>query len=143
MRLLAALLPFAEGALVRATLVLLATAVALLALRRASAATRHRVAIVGLAAAVALPALAPVLPKRCVPRLGAVAAARPWLGLVILAGWAAGLLAVAARLVVGAMRVRRLAREATHLWDAEWIEERDAAARRLELSRPVDLKESA
>ncbi len=146
MSLLAALLPFAEGVLVRATLVLLATAAALLALERASAAIRHRVATVGLAAAVALPALALVLPKlqtRYIPRLGAVGQARPWLGLVLVAVWAAGLVAVAVRLAVGAFRVRRLAREATHLWDGEWISERDAAARRLELSRSVELKESA
>jgi beta-lactamase regulating signal transducer with metallopeptidase domain/tetratricopeptide (TPR) repeat protein len=146
MSLLAALLPFAAGVLARATLVLLATAAALLALRRASAATRHRVATAGLAAAVALPALALVLPKvptRYLPKLPGLPVSGPGLGFVVLALWAAGLAAVVARLVVGTVRVRRLSREATSLRDAEWIEERDAAARRLELSREVALKESA
>ncbi|HYX21998.1 MAG TPA: M56 family metallopeptidase, partial [Thermoanaerobaculia bacterium] len=44
---------------------------------------------------------------------------------------------------VGAVRVRRLSREATPLRDGEWIAERDAAARRLSLARDVALKESA
>ncbi len=146
MSLLSALLPFAAGVLARATLVLLATALALLALRRASAATRHRLATAGLAAAVALPALALVLPKvptRYLPKLPAVAASGPGFGLLLVALWAAGVAAVVARLVVGTLRVRRLSREATSLWDDEWIAERDAAARRLDLSRAVALKESA
>jgi len=146
MSLLAALLPFAAGVLARATLVLLATAAAVLALRRASAATRHRVATAGLAAAVALPALALVLPKvptRYLPPLPAVTVPRPGLGFVVLALWAAGLAAVVARLVVGTIRVRRLSLEAVSLRDPEWIAERDAAARRLDLSREVALMESA
>ena len=143
---LAALLPFAAGVLARATLVLLATAGALLALRRASAATRHRVATAGLAAAVALPALALVLPKvptRYLPPLPSVPVSRPGIGLLLVALWTAGAAAVVARLAVGALRVRRLSREATPLKDGEWIAERDAAARRLSLSRAVALKESA
>src|SRR5512144_906183 len=146
MSLLAALVPFAAGVLARATLVLLATAAALLALRRASAAVRHRVATAGLAAAVALPALAFVLPKvptRFLPRLPVVTASRPGIALVLVALWAAGVAAVVVRLVVGTLRVRRLSREATVLGDGEWIAERDAAARRLDLSREVALKESA
>ncbi len=143
---LAALLPFAAGVLARATLVLLATAAALLALRRASPAVRHRVATAGLAAAVALPALALVMPKvptRYLPKLPDVTASRPGIGFVLLALWAAGVAAVVVRLVVGTLRVRRLSREATPLRDGEWIAERDAAARRLSLSREVALKESA
>ena len=146
MSLLAALVPFAAGVLARATLVLLATAAALLALRRASAAVRHRVATAGLAAAVALPALALVLPKvptRFLPRLPVVTASRPGIALVLVALWAAGVAVVVVRLVVGTLRVRRLSREATVLGDGEWIAERDAAARRLDLSREVALKESA
>jgi tetratricopeptide (TPR) repeat protein len=48
-----------------------------------------------------------------------------------------------ARLGVGWARVRRLSRGATALTDAEWIAERDDAARRLEVRRTVALKESA
>ena len=147
MSLLAALLPFAAGVLVRSTLVFLATAAALLALSRASAATRHRIAAVGLAAGLALPALGLVLPRvptRFLPRLdGALPAGRSTVALVLLAIWVAGLLASAARLAVGGLRVRRLSREAAHLRDAEWIAERDEAARRLRLARAVALKESA
>lgn len=146
MSLLAALLPFAAGVVVRATLVFLATAAAVLALSRASAATRHRVATVGLAAALALPFLELVLPKvqtRLVPRIGAaVADGGSGLGLLLAAVWAVGLVALVARLAVGAARVRRLSREAAQLRDAEWIAERDAAAVRLEISRAVVLKES-
>lgn len=146
MMLLAALLPFAAGVLARATLVLLATAAAVLALRHASAATRHRVAIAGLAAAVALPALALVLPKvptRYLPALPSVPVSRPGVGLLLVALWIAGAAAVVARLAVGVVRVRRQSRAATPLLDVEWLAERDAAARRLSLSREVALKESA
>src|SRR5215470_1578765 len=108
MKLLAELLPFAAGVLARATLVLLATSAAVLALRRASAATRHRVATAGLAAAVALPVLALVLPKvptRYLPALPAVSVSRPGVGLALAVLWAAGLAAVVARLAVGTIRV--------------------------------------
>ena len=56
--------------------------------------------------------------------------------------WVLGALAFSARLAVGWARIRRIARGASPLGDAEWIEERDAAARRLELARPVPLLES-
>ena len=133
MPILAAVIQFATGVAVRATLLFLATGAALFALRRAGAATRHRVATFGLGAALALPALSLVLPRIPVPllpRLGAGAATGGsfrWTGLV-LAAWAAGALAAAARLFVGWSRVRRLSRDAALLWDAEWISERDAAA---------------
>ncbi|MGE5413080.1 MAG: hypothetical protein ACM3NW_02820, partial [Syntrophomonadaceae bacterium] len=71
----------------------LATGAALLALSRASAATRHRIATVGLATALALPALSLVLPRvptRFLPRLGgALPAGRSTLAVVLLAAWAA------------------------------------------------------
>src|SRR5262249_34015303 len=48
----------------------------------------------------------------------------------------------AARLAVGWLRLRRIARTAETVRDAEWIEERDAAAMRLAVGRTVELKES-
>ena len=147
MRILASVIPFAAGIAVRATLLFLATGAALLLLRRASAATRHRVGTLGLAAALALPVLSLALPRIALPFLPRVAAAggsgmAGWKPL-LLALWAAGALAVAARLAVGWSRVRRLSRAAIAISDAEWIGERDDAARRLALRRTVALKESA
>ncbi|HTR03416.1 MAG TPA: M56 family metallopeptidase [Thermoanaerobaculia bacterium] len=141
------LISFAAGLLVRSTVVFLVTIAALFALRRSSAATRHRVAVAGLGAALALPLLSFLLPHVSVPALprlttGARAAVSGWT-VPLLAFWVAGTAAVAARLFVGWARVRELARDATLLRDAEWVAERDAAAERLGLDRPVALKESA
>ena len=138
---------FALGLFARATVLLGATALVMLALRRATAATRHRVGTAGLALALMLPALCLVVPRLAVPlggRLSAWTASAPrmpWLALA-LGFWAAGTLVVAARLVVGALRVQRLASEASPVEDADWIEDQHAAARRLELDRPVDVRES-
>jgi len=142
----APLVSFTAGLLVRSTVVFLVTIAALFALRRSSAATRHRVAVAGLAAALALPLLSFLLPRVAVPAIprlttGARAAVSTWT-VPLLALWAVGAAAVAARLFVGWARVRELARDATLLRDAEWIAERDAAAERLRLERPVALKES-
>ena len=65
----------------------------------------------------------------------------PWLELG-LAFWTLGAFAIGARLFVGWSRVRRIGREARPIHDLEWIEERDAAARRLRLSREVEIVES-
>ena len=138
---------FALGLLARATVILGAAALAMLALRRASAATRHRVGTAGLGLALLLPALSLVLPRLAVPlggRLSAWTASAPrmpWLALA-LGFWAAGALVVAARLLAGGLRVRRLAREAVPVEDADWIEDQHAAARRLDLHRPVEVRES-
>ena len=138
---------FALGLAVRATAILAATAVVLLALRRSSAATRHRVGTIGLGAALALPVLSLVLPRVSVPLAVPLASwmasapRLPWLALA-LGFWAAGSLAVAARLMVGGLRVRRLAREAAPVRDAGWIADQAAAARRLDLTRLVAVKES-
>jgi beta-lactamase regulating signal transducer with metallopeptidase domain/tetratricopeptide (TPR) repeat protein len=66
----------------------------------------------------------------------------PWLALA-LAVWAAGALLLGARLAVGWARVRRIAREAEPLADADWSLERDALSRRLGVRRRVELLESA
>ncbi|HEY1252234.1 MAG TPA: M56 family metallopeptidase [Thermoanaerobaculia bacterium] len=130
----------------RATALFLLTGALLLLLRRGSAATRHLVGTIGLAAALLLPALAlspvhfeiPVLPNAAWHAAGA----RPGLSSLALWAWIAGTLAVAARLAVGWVRLRRISRSAETVRDAEWIEERDAAAMRLALGRAVELKES-
>src|SRR5512141_1814975 len=62
---------FLVASLVKATLLLLATALALRALVRASAASRHLVAFLGLALALAVPVLGLVLPRWEIPVLAA------------------------------------------------------------------------
>ncbi len=138
---------FALGLLARATAILAATAIAVFALRRASAATRHRVGTTGLGLALLLPLLSLVLPRVSIPLgapLAAWTASAPrllWLALA-LGLWGAGSVVVAVRLVAGGLRVRRLALEAVPIRDADWIADQHAAARRLDLSRPVAVKES-
>ena len=191
---------------VKATVVFLATGAVLFLMRRASAATRHRVGIFGLGAALLLPLLSAALPQVTVPILPDIRPAAPsrsvvppasepaaaapeareisWRQLALavpektvlapesdalapapipapapertsvrsekpapwlelgLAFWTLGALAVGARLFVGWSRVRRIGREARPIHDPEWIEERDAAARRLELAREVEIVES-
>jgi beta-lactamase regulating signal transducer with metallopeptidase domain/tetratricopeptide (TPR) repeat protein len=132
---------------VRATAIFAVTAAVLFALRGASAATRHRIGTFGLAAALVLPLLSLALPRIAVPVLPALASFAgassrlPWAA-ILLGLWAAGSLAVGARLVVGWRRVRRLSREAVLVQDREWILDRDAAAASLALAIPVDVKES-
>jgi beta-lactamase regulating signal transducer with metallopeptidase domain len=193
---------FALDLAVKATLIFLATGVALVLLRRASAATRHLVGTLGLSAALLLPVLSLALPQVSVPLLPdvrpAAAAAgdlampapaterrgisprrpapavpemavdapsedllaapaakavspaaipaeawRPSWPAIALGLWALGALASAGRLSMGWLRVRRITRDAEPVRDAEWLEQRAAAARRLDLSRPVELLESA
>lgn len=139
-------LHFATDIALKATVLFLATGSLLLMLRRRSAAARHLVGTAGLAAALLLPLLAlspirvsiPMLPAGGWVPVGAGSAASP----IVLWLWLAGSLAVFARLCVGWLRVRRIARSAETVRDAEWIEERDAAALRLSVTRTVALKES-
>lgn len=182
---------------VKATAVFIVTGAALLLLHRASAATRHFVGVLGLAAALVLPILSLALPRVAVPLLpdprpqapelsltgDAAAVAEPeaapqisrrmlalsvpeksvlaaetdlldtppspareatplpWFA-IGLGLWAAGSLAIGARLAVGWARVRRIARQASPILDTDWIEERDRAAHRLALDRRVELMES-
>ena len=64
----------------------------------------------------ATPAPSPTRPS--MPRI-------PWLALA-LAAWGAGAMLVGARLAVGWARVRRIAREAEPIQEADWYAERDA-----------------
>jgi beta-lactamase regulating signal transducer with metallopeptidase domain/tetratricopeptide (TPR) repeat protein len=209
MTLMESVIRFSVDLVLKATVLFLLTGAALLALRKASAATRHFVGVLGLSTSLLLPLLSFALPRIPVPLLpdprpaAPVRAAkqkaltlspaaapaskreaadadfswrqlalsvpekvvvapdgnvietrpaiparasrrvRPSIPGVLLTLWAAGMLAVAARLTVGWSRVRRISREAEPIRDREWIEERDAAAQRLELSREVPLVESA
>lgn len=194
---------FAADLVLKATFLFAATGVLLLLLRRGSAAARHLIGTVGLAAALLLPVLSlspkrvalPLLPDvrpgttagegASIPDSGPPArtpAARHawWARLAVsvpekplagppetvesrrgaasstarriapatlalagaLAAWLLGALAVAARLAVGWLRVRRIARGADPIRDADWIEERDALALRLSVRRAVELRES-
>jgi beta-lactamase regulating signal transducer with metallopeptidase domain/Flp pilus assembly protein TadD len=63
--------------------------------------------------------------------------------LVALAAWTAGALLVGGRLAFGMLRVRRIRREAAPIRDMEWTEETRRLSRELEVSRPVELLESA
>jgi beta-lactamase regulating signal transducer with metallopeptidase domain/tetratricopeptide (TPR) repeat protein len=193
---------------VKATFVFAFTSVALLLLRRSSAATRHRVGAFGLGAALLLPLLSAGLPQVNVPILPDVRPAAPSLSVInepapaaaeteiswrqlalavpekaipapadealvpetspsddplvasdtpaaislprrfesgpglLLFAWIAGAAALGLRLFVGWSRVRRIGREARPIRDVEWLLERDAAARRLDVSRRVELVES-
>ncbi|MGH9400152.1 MAG: TPR end-of-group domain-containing protein, partial [Thermoanaerobaculia bacterium] len=80
---------------------------------------------------------APTAPVAESPATGGV----PWLALV-LSAWAGGAVLAAVRLAVGWARVRRIAREADPIHDADWTVEREAACRRLGVRRPVALLES-
>ncbi|HEY2798234.1 MAG TPA: M56 family metallopeptidase [Thermoanaerobaculia bacterium] len=143
---LATALHFATDIVLRATVLFAATGILILLLRRRSAAARHFVGTVGLAAALLLPVLAffPVhLEIPLLPKAAASAGVRPGGVAVLLWAWLLGTLAVGARLAVGWLRLRRITRTAETVRDAEWIEERDAAALRLAVGRAVELKESA
>ena len=146
MNALASATRLASEVAVRATILFALTGFALLALRRAGAAARHRAATLGLAAGLVLPLLSLALPHVPVRILSSVSSSAPAApgrtAPLLLALWALGTLAVAARLAVGWSRVKRLSREAAVVWDAEWIAERDDAARRLAVQRTVPLKES-
>ncbi|MEP6993039.1 MAG: M56 family metallopeptidase, partial [Acidobacteriota bacterium] len=191
---------FASDVTLKVTFLFAITGLLLLLMRRSSAAARHLVGTIGLAAAmllpvvslaparVALPFLPDVRPGLAVGDSALVlgretpgdpaareamwrrlalsvpekpleapleflgtrpALARtsergmaPMLFGSVLALWLLGALAVSARLGIGWLRVRRIAREAEPVRDADWIAERDALALRLSVRRKVELKES-
>ena len=135
---------FALGLGIRASVVLGVTALALLALRRASAATRQSVAVAGMAGALALLPLTFALPHLDLvvfPAAATEATAAPAhdaLSRFLLAGWVAlawGAVAALslARLVFGMWRVARCARRRTEL-DGACVAR---AAGKLGLRRPV------
>src|SRR5207302_8819158 len=136
---------FANGLFVRASVLLGLTALALLALRRTSAATRQVVALAGMAGALALFPLSLALPRVelvLFPPASMEASAAPAhdaLVMFSLAGWVAlawGAVAALslARLSLGMWRVSRCARRGTELNRAHCL---TRAAQKLGLRRPV------
>ena len=91
----------------------------------------------------------PASPVRGPARVGAAPVARivpvsarfPW-EVFALAAWAAGVVLIVSRLVLGLARVRSFRREASEIRDAEWSQEVRTLARSLEVSRRVSLFES-
>ncbi|MFL5537588.1 MAG: M56 family metallopeptidase, partial [Longimicrobiaceae bacterium] len=140
----------------KSTLLLGAAAVAAHALRRGSAAARHLVWCLALGAAMALPALALVVPGwkpafLAVLRPAATAwemetgaAAIPSLpfATVLAVVWAAGAAVVLARLALGLRAARRLARHAEVVEDPAWTGLLERLGRAMEIDRPVALLRS-
>ncbi len=150
----------AKGAVVLGAAFLLS-----LALRRASASTRHLLWTAALASLLLLPVLAMVLPQWDAPVLpvSAEALAAPG-GKVPLDGgrplgpasrpaspdwprlaaalWAAGALLVLSRLLIGMARVQRLARRARPVHEPEWLDSLGELSRKLGIAAPVSLLKS-
>lgn len=137
--------------LLKGSAVLAVTALAVFLLRHAAAATRHLVWSAGVAAAVALPLFAAVLPA--VPLLPPALAARasapvesaPHAGDLPLAllVWIGGTIAMALRAAVGDLHVRRLAARARPVTDREWLRLFEEARGDLGLARRVRLLASS
>jgi len=128
-----------------------------LLLRRASASTRHLLWTLALASVLLLPLLSGLLPSWEAPVLpaapevlagpgGAVPLDRAPASLnwprLAAATWAAGALLVLARLLIGMVRVRWLARRARPVQQPEWLDLLEESARRLEIAAAVRLLES-
>ena len=148
----------ASAALVvaKSTLLLGTAAVAAHALRRGSAAARHMVWGLALGAAMALPALALVVPgwkpaflavlrpAAAAWEVETAAAAVPSLPFttVLAVVWAAGAAVVLARLALGLRAARRLARHAEVVEDPAWTGLLERLGRAMEIDRPVALLRS-
>jgi beta-lactamase regulating signal transducer with metallopeptidase domain len=115
---------------IKGTLVLLATGAAVALLRGASAATRHAVWTMGMAGALALPALSRILPGWTVGLLPAGAApvagtgggpgsAGIGLGAPLALAWAAGAAIVLASIAIGRLRIWWIARGSAPLDQGE------------------------
>jgi beta-lactamase regulating signal transducer with metallopeptidase domain len=136
----------------RGTLLLAAAALAVLALRRGSAASRHLVWGLALGAMLALPAASLLMPRwemrfvhlpAAVPSIGAAADAAPaggvpWSTLVLVV-WAAGALATLGRYALSMATVRVVARGSRQVSAGEWLERMDGAARELGMRDRVRL----
>jgi beta-lactamase regulating signal transducer with metallopeptidase domain len=139
----------------RGTVLLVLAAVAALALRRASAATRHLVWALALVGMLALPALTLAAPRWELPWLhvaplqvpafiaGAGAplqgdAGTPW-GTMVLAAWAVGALLTLGRYGVAVATVRLIARRAHVVTDGPWMARVREAGEELGMREPVRL----
>jgi beta-lactamase regulating signal transducer with metallopeptidase domain len=137
----------------RATVLLVLAAVAVLALRRASAAARHMAWALALAGMLVLPALSLAAPRWELPWVhvpalqagapGAGPAAggepgTPW-GMIVLAVWAVGALLTLGRYGLAVLSVRLIARRARTVTDGPWMDRMREAAGILEMREPVRL----
>ncbi len=138
---------------IKGAVVLAMTGAVAASMRSASAAMRHLVWSIGMVAVVALPVLAgllpdwgvSVLPARSTPELsgappvhiGATGSPVGWVAL-----WAVGTLLVLAVFVVGRMRVRWLARDATLLDHGPWPALATRLAGEVGVARPIRLLQS-
>ena len=149
----------ASAALVvaKSTLLLAGAALAAHALRRHSAAARHFVWALALGGAMALPALAMIVPGwrpgflailRPAQHSAGVAVSAPasLLGVspaaLLLAVWAAGAVVVLARVARGVRAASRLARHAEPVTDPAWTELLERLGRAMEIGRAVVLLRS-
>ncbi|HEV7590553.1 MAG TPA: M56 family metallopeptidase, partial [Longimicrobium sp.] len=141
----------------KSTLLLCTAALAARALRRGSAAARHLVWCLALGGAMALPALALVVPgwkpaflavlRPAGAAWGIVPASRalPPLSLAVALAvvWAAGAAVVLARLALALRAASRLARHAETVEDPEWTGLLERLGQAMEVGRPVTLLRSA
>ncbi|HEX6039090.1 M56 family metallopeptidase [Longimicrobium sp.] len=138
----------------RGTVLLVLAAVAVLALRRASAAARHMAWALALTGMLALPVLSLAAPRWELPwvhvvSMGAPAFASgdaplgagrgtPW-GAVVLAAWAVGAALTLGRYAVAVWTVHRIAARAQTVTDGPWMARMRDAATVLGMREPVRL----
>ncbi len=139
----------------RGSVLLVLAAVAALALRRASAATRHMAWALALSGMLALPALTLAAPRWELPWVRVVAldapallaatglpgeadAGMPW-GTIVLAVWAMGAALTLGRYAVAVVTVRVIARRAHPVTDGPWMARVRAAGDELGMREPVRL----
>lgn len=139
----------------RGTVLLVLAAVAALALRRASAATRHMVWALALAGMLALPALTLAAPRWELPWVHVVSLDAPVLagwagaaapgdagmswGTMVLIAWAVGAALTLGRYGVAMVTVRLIARRAHPVTDGPWMDRVRGASDELGLREPVRL----
>lgn len=139
----------------RGTVLLVVAALAAMALRRASAATRHLVWALALTGMLALPALTLAAPRWELPWVHVVSLGVPTLvavggvpaegdagiswGTVVLAVWAAGALLTLGRYGVAVLTVRLIARRAHPVSDGPWMARVRQAGAELGMAEPVRL----
>lgn len=139
----------------RGSVLLVLAALAALALRRASAATRHMAWALALSGMLVLPALSLAAPRWELPWVHVVAldapallaatglpadgdAGMPW-GTVVLALWAVGAALTLGRYAVAVVTVRMIARRAHPVTEGPWIARVREAGEELGMREPVRL----
>lgn len=145
---------------IKAAILLAASGLGALLLRRSTAAARHQIWALGVFAALVVPLLSLVVPSLLsvgTPTLGAVRTLQanavvitgesaggsqvPWSWLALI--WASGTLVVLLQLVRGQLGARRIARGSEPSLEESWLVARREAAAALGLTREVGLRRSA